>query len=152
MLDDRVPVRADYRYFVGITTRWQDNDIYGHINNVVYYSYFDTAANHLLIHEGGLDIASAQVIGVVAESGCRYFAGAGYPQSLEAGVRIEHLGNRSVRYGIAIFRQGEQEARAAGYFVHVFVERSSMQSTAIPERIRAALARYLVLQEAPMLL
>ncbi len=145
MFDDRVPVRDDYRYFVGITTRWQDNDVYGHINNVVYYSYFDTAANHLLIHEGGLDVASAQVIGVVAESGCRYFAGTSYPQSLEVGVRIEHLGNRSVRYGIAVFCQGEQEARAAGYFVHVFVGRSSMQSMAIPEQIRTALTRYVVL-------
>jgi len=138
-----IPVRDDYRYFVDITTRWQDNDIYGHVNNVVYYSYFDTAANHLLIHEGGLDIQAAQVIGVVAESQCRYFAGVTYPESLEAGVRIEHLGNRSVRYGIAIFRQGEQQARAAGFFVHVFVERASMRPVAIPEPLRAALARHI---------
>lgn len=137
-----IPLRDDYRYFVSITTRWQDNDIYGHVNNVVYYSYFDTAANHLLIHQGGLDIQTASVIGVVAESQCRYFAGVTYPELLEAGVRIEHLGNRSVRYGIAIFRQGEQQARAAGFFVHVFVERASMRPVAIPEPLRAALARH----------
>lgn len=139
-----IPGRDDYRYFVDITTRWQDNDIYGHVNNVVYYSYFDTAANHLLIREGGLDIQAAEIIGVVAESQCRYFAGVTYPELLEAGVRIEHLGNRSVRYGIAIFRKGEQEARAAGFFVHVFVERATMKPVPIPEALRAALQRYLV--------
>lgn len=138
-----IPTRDQYGYFVDITTRWQDNDIYGHVNNVVYYSYFDTAANHLLIHEGGLDIQAATIIGVVAESQCRYFAGVEYPDLLEAGVRVEHLGNRSVRYGIAIFRKGEAEARAAGFFVHVFVERGSMRPVAIPERLREALSRYL---------
>ena len=138
-----IPTRDQYGYFVDITTRWQDNDIYGHVNNVVYYSYFDTAANHLLIHEGGLDIQAATIIGVVAESQCRYFAGVEYPDVLEAGVCIEHLGNRSVRYRIAIFRKGESEARAAGFFVHVFVERTSMRPVAIPDSLRAALSRYL---------
>jgi len=138
-----IPRRDDYRYFADITTRWQDNDIYGHVNNVVYYAYFDTAANHLLISEGGLDIQAAKVIGVVAESQCRYFAGVAYPDLLEAGVRIEHLGTRSVRYGIAIFRKGEQEARAAGFFVHVFVDRASMQPVPIPDALRAALQRFL---------
>ncbi len=139
-----IPCRDDYRYFVDITSRWQDNDIYGHVNNVVYYSYFDTAANHLLIHEGGLDIQAADVIGVVAESQCRYFAGVAYPDVLEAGVRIGQLGNRSVRYEIAIFRKGEQEARAAGYFVHVFVERVSMRPISIPVALRAALEKHAV--------
>lgn len=142
MAGNELPQRDDYRYFVDITTRWQDNDVYGHVNNVVYYSYFDTAANHLLIREGGLDIQSADVIGVVAESQCRYFAGVEYPDLLEAGVRIAHLGNRSVKYEIAIFRKGEQEARAAGYFVHVFVERASMRPVAIPDALRAALGRF----------
>lgn len=137
-----IPLRDDYRYFVDITTRWQDNDIYGHVNNVVYYSYFDTAANHLLIREGGLDIQKADVIGVVAESQCRYFASVEYPDLLEAGVRIAHLGNRSVKYEIAIFRKGEQEARAAGHFVHVFVDRVSMRPVAIPDALRAALSRH----------
>lgn len=138
-----IPQRDDYRYFVDITTRWQDNDIYGHVNNVVYYAYFDTAANHLLIREGGLDIHAAGIIGVVAESQCRYFAGVAYPDALEAGVRIGHLGNRSVRYEIAIFRKGETEARAAGFFVHVFVERESMRAVPIPDALRSALAKYL---------
>lgn len=142
MASTDIPLRDDYRYFVDITTRWQDNDIYGHVNNVVYYSYFDTAANHLLIREGGLDIQKADVIGVVAESQCRYFASVEYPDLLEAGVRIAHLGNRSVRYEIAIFRKGEQEARAAGHFVHVFVDRVSMRPVAIPEGLRAALSRH----------
>lgn len=142
MAADEIPLRHQYRYFVDITTRWQDNDVYGHVNNVVYYSYFDTAANHLLIREGGLDIQSADVIGVVAESQCRYFAGVEYPDLLEAGVRIAHLGNRSVRYEIAIFRKGEQEARAAGHFVHVFVDRASMRPVPIPDALRAALGRH----------
>lgn len=141
--------RDDYNYFVDITTRWQDNDVYGHVNNVVYYAYFDTAANHLLIREGGLDIQAASIIGVVAESQCRYFAGVSYPDELEAGVRIAHLGNRSVRYEIAIFRKGEDEARAAGHFVHVFVERASMRPVAIPGNLRAALMRYLVSAASP---
>lgn len=139
-----IPVRDDYRYFVDIDTRWQDNDVYGHVNNVVYYSYFDTAANRLLIHEGGLDIHTAEVIGVVAESQCRYFAGVAFPDALEAGVRIAHLGNRSVRYEIAIFRKGEQEARAAGYFVHVFVERASNRPVPIPAGLRDAFTRFRV--------
>lgn len=142
MANTEIPLRDEYRYFVDITTRWQDNDIYGHVNNVVYYSYFDTAANHLLIREGGLDIQKADVIGVVAESQCRYFASVEYPGLLEAGVRIAHLGNRSVRYEIAIFRKGEQEARAAGHFVHVFVDRTAMRPVPIPEALRAALARH----------
>lgn len=142
MANTDIPLRDEYRYFVDITTRWQDNDIYGHVNNVVYYSYFDTAANHLLIREGGLDIQKADIIGVVAESQCRYFASVEYPDLLEAGVRIAHLGNRSVRYEIAIFRKGEQEARAAGHFVHVFVDRTSMRPVPIPEVLRAALSRH----------
>ncbi|MFZ5756224.1 MAG: acyl-CoA thioesterase [Pseudomonadota bacterium] len=142
MANTDIPQRSDYRYFVDITTRWHDNDIYGHVNNVVYYSYFDSAANHLLIREGGLDIHAAGIIGVVAESQCRYLAGVSYPDELEAGVRIEHLGNRSVRYGIAIFRRGESAPRAAGHFVHVFVERATMKPVAIPEAIRTALMRY----------
>jgi len=144
MARQEIPQRDAYGYFVPITTRWQDNDIYGHVNNVVYYAYFDTAANHLLIREGGLDIQSAGVIGVVAESQCSYFAGVAYPDELEAGVRIAQLGNRSVRYEIAIFRRGEQDARAAGHFVHVFVERESMRPVAIPEGLRVALAKYRV--------
>ncbi len=130
-----------YRYFVPITTRWMDNDVYGHINNVTYYSYFDTVANHYLIHEGGLDILTSPVIGLVVESRCSYRAPLAYPDRLRAGLRVDKLGNRSVTYGIGIFKEGEEQASAHGYFVHVFVDRQSRKPVAIPERLRKALAR-----------
>jgi acyl-CoA thioester hydrolase len=133
-----------YRYFVPITTRWMDNDIYGHINNVTYYSYFDTAANHYLIHEGGLDILASPVIGLVVESQCSYRAPLAYPDRLRAGLRVDKLGNRSVTYGIAIFKEGEEQAAAHGHFVHVFVDRHSRKAVAIPERLREALGRICV--------
>jgi len=130
-----------YRYFLPITTRWMDNDVYGHINNVTYYSYFDTVANHYLIHEGGLDIASSPVIGLVVESRCSYRAPLAYPDRLRAGLRVDKLGNRSVTYGIGIFKEGEDQAAAHGYFVHVFVDRQSRKAVTMPERLREALAR-----------
>lgn len=133
-------VRDNYKVFYSIPTRWMDNDVYGHVNNVTYYSYFDTAANRYLIEEGGLDIQQAPVIGVVVESRCNYHRSVAFPQRLEAGLRVDRLGNRSVTYGIAIFAEGEQEASASGHFVHVFVERSSNQPVAIPETLRKALA------------
>jgi len=135
---------ARYRYFVPITTRWMDNDVYGHINNVTYYSYFDTAANHYLIHEGGLDIVASPIIGLVVESKCSYRAPLAYPDRLRAGLRVDKLGNRSVTYGIGIFKEGEDEAAAHGYFVHVFVDRQSRKAVAMPERMREALARIAV--------
>ena len=135
---------ARYRYFVPITTRWMDNDVYGHINNVTYYSYFDTAANHYLIHEGGLDILASPIIGLVVESKCSYRAPLAYPDRLRAGLRVDKLGNRSVTYGIGIFKEGEEEAAAHGYFVHVFVDRQTRKPVAIPERMREALARIAV--------
>jgi acyl-CoA thioester hydrolase len=135
---------ARYRYFVPITTRWMDNDVYGHINNVTYYSYFDTAANHYLIHEGGLDILASPIIGLVVESKCSYRAPLAYPDRLRAGLRVDKLGNRSVTYGIGIFKEGEDEAAAHGYFVHVFVDRQTRKAVAIPERLREALARLVV--------
>ncbi|WNG48303.1 acyl-CoA thioesterase [Archangium minus] len=130
-----------YRYFVPITTRWMDNDVYGHINNVTYYSYFDTVANHYLIHEGGLDILTSPVIGLVVESRCAYRAPLAYPDRLRAGLRVDKLGNRSVTYGIGIFKEGEEQASAHGYFVHVFVDRQSRKAVAMPERLREALTR-----------
>ncbi|EPX56454.1 putative 4-hydroxybenzoyl-CoA thioesterase [Cystobacter fuscus DSM 2262] len=132
-----------YRYFLPITTRWMDNDAYGHINNVTYYSYFDTVANHYLIHEGGLDILASPVIGLVVESKCAYHAPLAYPDALRAGLRVDKLGNRSVTYGIGIFKQGEERAAAHGYFVHVFVDRHTRKAVAIPERLRTALERLL---------
>jgi acyl-CoA thioester hydrolase len=133
-----------YRYFLPITTRWMDNDVYGHINNVTYYSYFDTVANHYLIHEGGLDIHTASVIGLVVESKCSYLAPLAYPDRLRAGLRVDKLGNRSVTYGIGIFKEGEAQAAAHGYFVHVFVDRQTRKAVAMPERLREALARITV--------
>ena len=131
----------DYPYLVPLTTRWMDNDVYGHVNNVTYYSYFDTAANHYLIHQGGLDIHHGAVIGLVVQSSCRYFAPITYPEGLRIGVRVDQLGNRSVTYGVAIFRAEEDGAVAQGSFVHVFVDRTTRKPTAPPEQLRAALAR-----------
>lgn len=134
------PTRTAYPYQTAITTRWNDNDIYGHINNVAYYAFFDTAANRFLIEEGGLDIHTASVIGVVVESKCQYHAPLAYPQPLTAGVRVDRLGNRAVTYGIAIFGADELAA-AHGHFVHVFVDRATRTPVPIPAPLRAALAR-----------
>jgi acyl-CoA thioester hydrolase len=135
---------ARYRYFLPITTRWMDNDAYGHINNVTYYSYFDTVANHYLIHEGGLDIKASPVIGLVVESKCNYRAPLAYPDRIMAGLRVDKLGNRSVTYGVAIFKEGEEQSVAQGHFVHVFVDRAERKAVPIPDRLREALARILV--------
>ena len=134
------PTRAHYPYQTAITTRWNDNDIYGHINNVAYYAFFDSAANRYLIAEGGLDLHAATVIGVVVESKCNYHAPLAYPQPLTAGVRVDKLGNRSVTYGIAIFGDGELAA-AHGHFVHVFVDRATRKPVEIPAQMRVALEK-----------
>ena len=134
------PKRAAYPYQTAITTRWNDNDIYGHINNVAYYAFFDSAANRYLIAEGGLDIATSAVIGVVVESKCNYHAPLAYPESITAGVRVDKLGNRSVTYGIAIFGHGELAA-AHGHFVHVFVDRVTRKPVEIPPALRTALEK-----------
>jgi acyl-CoA thioester hydrolase len=139
MPDQPKHLRGDYRYFHSITTRWHDNDIYGHVNNVTYYSYFDSAMNTYLIQEGALDIHDGNVVGFVVSSSCDYFAPIAFPEAIEVGLRVGKLGKSSVQYELAIFKQGEQEARAAGRVVHVFVERTSNQSTPIPAPLRAAL-------------
>ncbi|MCH1488194.1 MAG: acyl-CoA thioesterase [Pseudomonadales bacterium] len=138
---ERGSQRNDYGYFVPLTTRWHDNDIYGHVNNVVYYSYFDTTANSFLIHEGGLDIHMSDVIGVVVSSHCDFFSSIAYPDELEGGLRVGKLGNSSVTYELAIFKRGESSAVAAGSFTHVFVERETQRPTPIPDRIRGALQK-----------
>ncbi len=117
--------RADYRRFEGIDTRWMDNDAYGHVNNVVYYSWFDTAVNRMLVAEGLLDITGGSTIGLVVETGCRYFASTAFPDVITAGVRVGHLGTSSVRYEIGLFRNDEDEAVAQGFFVHVYVDRTT---------------------------
>lgn len=139
------PETADrYRYFVPITSRWMDNDVYGHINNVTYYSYFDSAANHYLIREGGLDILTSPVIGLVVESKCNYHRPLAYPDRLRAGLRVDRLGARAVTYGIAIFREGDDAPAASGHFVHVFVDREGRQPAPIPAALREALAKIAV--------
>lgn len=138
-----VPTRRDYKVYYPISTRWSDNDIYGHVNNVAYYSYFDTAANRYLIEEGGLDISDGSIVGYVVNSGCEYHAPVTYPEAIEAGVRVDRLGNSSVQYGIAIFREGEDNAAAHGHFVHVFVDREKDRSVPIPPNLRVALERLL---------
>lgn len=135
------PQRGAYKVFYPVSTRWSDNDTYGHINNVVYYSYFDSIANRYLIEEGGLDITDGRIVGYVVQSGCDYHAPASYPEAIEGGLRVDRLGNSSVQYGIAIFRQGEDEALAHGHFVHVFVDRAANKSVPIPQGLRVALER-----------
>ena len=138
-----VPTRADYKVFYPVTTRWSDNDIYGHVNNVIYYSYFDTVANRYLIEQGGLDISDGTIVGYVVNSGCEYHAPITYPEAVEAGLRVDRLGNSSVQYGMAIFREGEADAAAHGHFVHVFVERAQNKAVPIPQNLRVALERLL---------
>ncbi len=138
--EDAVPsTRADFRHWLRIGTRWKDNDIYGHVNNVEYYSYFDTVINDYLIRHGGLDIHGGAVIGICAESHCRFLDALAFPHGVDAGLRVEHLGNRSVRYGIGLFSEDREAIAAEGWFVHVFVDAGSRRPVAIPERLRAAL-------------
>jgi acyl-CoA thioester hydrolase len=131
--------RSDYRHFREITTRWMDNDVYGHVNNVVYYSWFDTAVNQFLVEGGALDIEHSQVIGLVVETQCNYFASVAFPDRIEAGIRVAKLGNSSVRYEVGIFRAGEELAAAQGHFVHVYVDRISRKPAALPDVLRSLL-------------
>ena len=131
--------RANYCYFKEISTRWMDNDIYGHVNNVTYYSYFDTVANSYLIERGGLDIQNSTSVGYVVASNCDYHAPIAFPQKVTAAFRVNKLGNKSVEYGLAIFNDQQKEACATGSFTHVFVDRASGKSIEIPEKIRQAL-------------
>ena len=136
--------RNNYKVFKEITTRWMDNDVYGHVNNVTYYSYFDTAANSYLIEQGGLDIQNSTEIGYVVNSNCDYYSGIAYPDQIETGLRVDRLGNSSVQYGIAIFKRGEENPVAKGHFVHVFVNWDSGQSVSIPPKMRQALEKILL--------
>ena len=136
--------RADYRHFQTITTRWMDNDAYGHINNVQYYSYFDTVVNRFLIDRGVLDIQESSVIGLVVETRCNYFSSAAFPDDIEAGIRVAHLGRSSVRYEVGLFVAGQDHPIAAGHFVHVYVDRASQRPVSIPEPMRDLLETILV--------
>jgi acyl-CoA thioester hydrolase len=133
--------RADYPHFLPIATRWMDNDVYGHVNNVVYYAYFDTIINRYLIEQGGLDIAHGETIGLCVESHCAYLQPLAFPDEIDAGLRVGHLGRTSVRYELGIFPRGSDEPAAHGWFVHVFVDRVTRRPAPLPASIRAALER-----------
>lgn len=128
--------RSRYRAFRTITTRWMDNDQYGHVNNVVYYSWFDTAVNAHLIEQGALDTVHGAVIGFVVETQCHYFAPLAFPQDVEAGIRVAHVGSSSVRYDVGLFAQGAPAAAAQGHFVHVYVDRATQRPVALPAALR----------------
>jgi acyl-CoA thioester hydrolase len=132
---------ADYPHRMTIPTRWHDNDVYGHVNNVEYYSFFDTVINEYLISAGGLDILRGEAIGLCAESHCAFTAALVFPEPVEAGLRVGHLGTSSVKYEIGLFGSGGDVAAATGWFVHVFVDRATRRPVPIPEGIRTALAR-----------
>lgn len=133
--------RDDFGVLYPITTRWMDNDIYGHVNNVTYYSYFDTIINRYLIEVGGLDINNASVVGYVVSSNCQFHKPVAYPDALDAGLRVVRIGNSSVTYELGLFRKGDADPAALGQVVHVFVDREQNRSVAIPQTIRAALER-----------
>ncbi len=132
--------RDSYRSFLAIPTRWMDNDVYGHVNNVVYYSYFDTVVNEHLVRAGGLDIEESPAIGIVVETRCRFHKSLSFPDVVDAGLRVAKLGNSSVTYEIGLFRRGDEEAAATGHFVHVWVDRATRRPTPVPARIRSALS------------
>ncbi len=138
---DEAATRAEYPFRMPITTRWKDNDVYGHVNNVEYYSFFDTAINAWLIREGGLDIHRGTVIGLCAESHCAFHAALEFPGTVECGVRVARLGRSSVRYELALFADGLDGPAATGWFVHVFVDRASRRPADLPGELRAALER-----------
>jgi acyl-CoA thioester hydrolase len=131
--------RAAYRHFRAMSTRWMDNDVYGHVNNVVYYSYFDTVVNQYLMDEGVLDVERGAVIGLVVETHCNYFSSMTFPDTVHAGLRVARLGSSSVRYEIGLFRNDEPRASAQGHFVHVYVDRFSRRPTTLPDDLRTAL-------------
>lgn len=133
-------LREHFRHRSSISTRWMDNDVYGHVNNTQYYSFFDTAVNRYLIGAGALDIHAGEVIGLVVETHCNYFAPLAFPQDVEAGIRVAHVGRSSVRYEIGLFAPGEPLAAAMGHFVHVYVDRASRRTVALPAALLQALA------------
>ncbi len=131
--------RSAYKVFRTIGTRWMDNDVYGHVNNVVYYSWFDTAVNAHLIEHGALDIQRGETIGLVIETQCNYFAALEFPKPVEAGLRVAHMGKSSVRYEVGLFAKGDPLTAAKGHFIHVYVDRTTRQPTELPSRLREVL-------------
>ena len=136
--------RANYAHFRAITTRWMDNDVYGHVNNVQYYSYFDTAVNGFLVEQGVLDFETDDIVGLVVETRCNFFASAAFPDDIEAGIRVARIGRSSVRYEIGLFVAGREAPIAAGHFVHVYVRRDGQKPVPIPAKTRAVLGTIMV--------
>jgi acyl-CoA thioester hydrolase len=136
--------RDAYVHYQVIPTRWMDNDVYGHVNNVVYYSYFDTVVNQFLIEEGVLDIEASPVIGLVVETSCAYHAPITFPDRVEAGIRVARLGNSSVRYEVGLFRNDDPTPAATGHFIHVYVDRETRRPASVPDAMRAVLSRIVV--------
>lgn len=136
--------RDQFKFFLDIQTRWADNDIYGHVNNVTYYSYFDTAANALLIQKTGFDIHQSQSIGLVVDSACSFFQELSFPEIIQVGVAIGKIGNTSLRYELAIFKQGQDQSSAQGHFVHVFVDRETRKTVPISGSTREVLEKFLL--------
>ena len=134
----RLP-REAFQLFRPIPTRWHDNDVFGHVNNVVYYSWFDTGVNAWLIENGFLDLEASPIVGLVVETGCTYFESVAFPETVEIGLGVERLGTSSVTYRLGIFRQGGSMAAAQGRFTHVYVERATQKPVPIPAGLRAAL-------------
>ena len=138
--DRPLPLPRDhFPRFQVINTRWMDNDVYGHVNNVVHYSFFDTAVNRYLIEAGALDIHAGAVIGLVVQTQCHYFESIAFPQTVHAGLRVAHLGRSSVRYEVGLFADEAPLAAAVGHFVHVYVDRASRRPVTVPDALRAAL-------------
>ncbi len=138
----RLPAARDaFPHFENVPTRWRDNDVYDHVNNAVYYAYFDTVINRWLIDEGGLDFRNGDTVGLAVETMCRFHGSFAFPDTIEAGLRVAHLGTSSVRYELGLFKAGEATARVEGHFVHVFVRRDTQRPIPIPEKLRACLQR-----------
>jgi len=137
---DKHETRSAYPHFQTIPTRWMDNDVYGYVNNVQYYSYFDTVVNQWLIERGLLDYLHSEVIGLVIETSCSYFKSIAFPDAVQAGLRVAHLGNSSVRYEVGLFCNDDDTVAAAGHFVHVYVDRASNRPVRVPDTMRAAFA------------
>jgi acyl-CoA thioester hydrolase len=144
MTDGKPINREDYKYFNPITTRWMDNDVFGHLNNVTYYSYFVTTANQYLIEQADFDIHNAPIVGFVVHSNCNYLSPIAYPDKIEAGLYVKKIGNSAVTYGVGVFKKGENTASAFGEFVHVFVNRKGKKSVSIPEKMRIAMEKLLL--------
>jgi acyl-CoA thioester hydrolase len=142
--DPAAETREGYRHLAEIPTRWADNDVYGHVNNATYYSYFDTAVNRLLLERGLLDLGRSEIIGIVVETLCRFHRPLSFPDVVEAGLRVARIGGTSVRWEIGLFRRGEPRVAATGHFVHVYVDRATRRPVPVPAEVRAGLAGLLV--------